>query len=174
MTRLGATRNRWRRKCILRLGFRGSYPIRVALPFCHITLSAQKPTKLPRILNTIGDHIKRRRLELGLYQGQVARVLGVDESTVTNWEKNRTSPTLRYLPKLVQFLDYDPLAGERHTLGGRLLHYRKAQGMTQKQLAQAIGIDPATLSRLERNQGRCLASVIEKASIFLGCHTPDL
>ena len=64
--------------------------------------------KLLTILNTHGDHIKKRRLELGLYQRQVAKILEVDESTVTNWEKNRTGPTRQLLPKVIQSLGYDP------------------------------------------------------------------
>jgi transcriptional regulator with XRE-family HTH domain len=141
------------------------------LPFCHITLSAQKPTKLPRILNTIGDHIKRRRLELGLYQAQVAEILAVTESTITNWEKNRTNPTLRSMPKIIEFLGYDPMPSDPETLGETVFQYRKSHGVSQKGLAQRIGIDPATLSRLERNRGGCLSWVLEKAAAFLETHT---
>ncbi len=145
--------------------------IRVALPFCHITLSAQKPTKLPRILNTIGDHIKKRRLELGLYQAQVAEMIGVDECTVTNWEKNRTTPTLRCLPKIIEFLGYDLTGGDACTLGRRLVQYRKCRGMTQKELARLIGIDPTTLGRLETKRGKRNPSVFQKVAAFLCAHT---
>ncbi|MDP2886817.1 MAG: helix-turn-helix transcriptional regulator [Ignavibacteria bacterium] len=137
------------------------------MPFCSITLTAQKPAKPPTILNTIGDHIKRRRLELGLFQKDVAQILGVDESTVTNWEKNRTTPMLWALPKIIEFLDYDPSFGDPSTLGGRLLRYRKYQGMTQKELSKQIGIDPSTIGRLEKNRGECLPSVLEKVGAFL-------
>ncbi len=51
----------------------------VALPFCSIHLTARKPRKPLTVLNTLGDHIKKRRLELGLLQRQVAGLLGVDE-----------------------------------------------------------------------------------------------
>lgn len=122
---------------------------------------------MPTVLNTIGDHIKKRRLELGLYQRQVAELIGVDECTVTNWERKRTTPALRYMPKIIEFLGYDPSVGEHDTLGGNLLHYRESRGMTQKVLARRIGIDPTTLSRVERNQGRSLNPVMEKLVDFL-------
>jgi transcriptional regulator with XRE-family HTH domain len=141
------------------------------LPFCSITLTAQKPAKLPTILNTIVDHIKKRRLELGLFQAQVASILGVDESTVTNWEKNRTSPTLRSMPKIIDFLGYDPMPRHSETLGEKLLQYRKSCGLSQKELAKRIGIDPATLSMLEREKGRCLTLVLKKVAAFLETHT---
>src|SRR6266511_2668936 len=63
-----------------------------ALPFCHVTLRGRKP--LPRAypgsVRTLGDHLCRRRLDLGLLQREVAERLGADECTVTNWELNRT------------------------------------------------------------------------------------
>ena len=119
----------------------------------------------------MGDHVKKRRLELGLYQAQVAKMLRVDESTVTNWEKHRTQPTLRALPKTVAYLGYDPMPAGTTRLGEMLLRYRKSRGVTQKELAKQIGIDPTTLSRLERKQGGCLPSVLEKVGAFLNDHT---
>ena len=144
----------------------------VALPFCSITLTAQKPTKLPRILNTIGDHIKKRRLELGLYQRQVAKVIGVDECTITNWEMNRTRPTLRTIPTIIEFLGYDPISTETTTLGEVPLRYRKSRGVNQKELAKQIGIDPTTLGRVERGGVNSSATVKEKISKFLLKHLP--
>ncbi|MFK5925465.1 MAG: helix-turn-helix transcriptional regulator [Desulfuromusa sp.] len=35
---------------------------------------------------TLGDHLRQRRIELGLYQKDVAAKLGVTTSTVWNWE----------------------------------------------------------------------------------------
>jgi transcriptional regulator with XRE-family HTH domain len=140
------------------------------LPFCSLTLKAQKPTKLPTILNSVGDHIKKRRLQLGLHQAQVAEILDVDESTITNWEKNRTSPALRAIPKIIEFLGYDPMPRRSETLGGQLSQYRKSRGMNQKVVAQQIGIDPATSSRLEREKGGCLTSVLKKVTAFLQTH----
>ena len=139
------------------------------MPFCNITLTGQKPSKIPENPKTIGEHIKKRRLELGLFQMQVAAIIGVDECTVTNWEKNRTTPMLWTFPKIIEFLGYDPSFGDASTIGEKLLRYRKSRGMTQKEFAGKIGIDPATLSRFERNRGRCFQSVMEKLEIFFCC-----
>ena len=38
------------------------------------------------------------------------------------------------------------------TIGQRLVAWRKAQGLSQRELARQIGLDPGTLSRIE--QGR--------------------
>jgi transcriptional regulator with XRE-family HTH domain len=60
------------------------------------------------VLVTVGDHIRRRRLDLGLLQREVAERLGADAATITNWELNRTQPALRFLPAIVGFLGYPP------------------------------------------------------------------
>jgi transcriptional regulator with XRE-family HTH domain len=104
---------------------------------------------------------------MGLYQKDLAQMLEVVVSTVTNWERNRTTPMLWALPKIIEFLGYDPSFGDPNALGGKLLGFRKSRGVTQKELARLIGIDPTTLGRLERNRGRYLRPVIEKLYVFL-------
>ena len=81
---------------------------RVALPFCGTELSAKKPQNpaSPKALTTLGDHIRKRRLDLGLRQQDVEATLGVTESTVTNWELNRITPYFTYLPRIIAFLGY--------------------------------------------------------------------
>src|SRR3990172_1919944 len=56
--------------------FRNARMDRGSLLFCQIRLTAQKPTKLPTVLNTIGDHIRKRRMELEMSQSQLAERLG--------------------------------------------------------------------------------------------------
>jgi len=155
------------RKCIIDFGYSDLRTSRVALPFCRVSLRAARSSKIPQNPHTWGDHIKKRRLELGLYQAQVALILGVTESTVTNWEKHRTNPTLRAIPKIIEFLSYDPMLGAPKSLSEELLQFRKRRGMSQKEMAKQIGIDPTTLSRLERNQGRCFNSVLRKTTALL-------
>jgi transcriptional regulator with XRE-family HTH domain len=128
-----------------------------------VVLTAKRPksVKFPKSLATIGDHIRTKRLELKLLQKGVARQVGVDETTVYNWERGYTGPPLRYMPKILEFLGYDPAPSEPATLGEKLLKYRRERGMTQKELARRIGIDPTTLSRLERNKdNRMFRSVV--------------
>lgn len=137
------------------------------MPFCRVSLKAARPSKILQNPHTSGDHIKKRRLELGLFQKDFAQTLGVDESTITNWEKNHTNPMLRLLPKIIEFLGYEPSVGNRDTLGGKLLRYRKSRGVTQKELAKQIVIDPTTLSRIERGKGKCFPSILERVIAFL-------
>ena len=41
---------------------------------------------------TLGQKIKKLRLERGLKQVELAKILGVNGMTVINWEKGRTRP----------------------------------------------------------------------------------
>ena len=111
-------------------------------------------------------------MELEISQSQLAERLRVRTDTIRNWERNRTSPALGYLPMVLEFLGYDPAPIATETLGEKLLKYRRDRGITQKELAQQIGIDPTTLSRLERNQGkRFFQNVLKKVNDFLREHS---
>jgi len=59
-------------------------------------LKAKRPqsSKYLQQLNTLGDRIRRRRLDLGLFQKQVAEQVGVDEETIFRWRA--TNPDLRF------------------------------------------------------------------------------
>ena len=110
--------------------------------------------------------MRKRRLDLKLLQKEVARKVGVDEATIYNWENNRSSPELHYIPKVIQFLGYVPFQGQAETLGEKIMYYRRLHSITQKELAHSLGVDPTTLARWERNEGRPQRALLEKMSAF--------
>ncbi len=124
-----------------------------ALPFCHVQLRGIKPPNpaCPKQLKTLGDHLRNRRLDRGMLQSEVAKLLAVTASSVWNWESNTSTPHWRYLKPIVEFLGYDPLppAG---TMAERLVRYRWLRGWTQKEMAKRLGVDPTTLARWERGE----------------------
>jgi len=91
-------------------------------------------------------------MELGLLQKEVARILGVSPSTIYNWENNRTSPSLRSIPKIIKFLNYIPYDIRGKPPGEELRLLRKALGLSQERLAAELGIDPSTLWRWEKGK----------------------
>ena len=70
---------------------------------------------------------------------------------MVNWEKGHSQPALCHMAGIVEFLGFAPLT-DGDDLAGKLLHHRKSRGMSQKQFAAHIGIDPGTLSRWERRE----------------------
>jgi DNA-binding transcriptional regulator YiaG len=87
------------------------------LPFCHLQIKAlrspyprlwkctQTASKAPK---TLGEHVKKRRLELHLLQSQLARLLRVDRASVQNWERSIHEPNAEVIPNVIDFLGYDP------------------------------------------------------------------
>ncbi len=127
------TAAKWRRgSCV-----RSRQALIPALPFRHVHLRGQKPlsSSYPTELQTVGDHLRKHRLDLGLLQRQAAGQLGVDTSTVTNWELGHTEPGFGWMPVIIGFLGYDPRPAPR-TIGEALRRHRTNRGMTQKALVR--------------------------------------
>lgn len=96
----------------------------------------------------LGDHLKKRRLELNLHQKQVAKRLNVNPWTLGNWEKNRRTPEVRFIPRIIEFLGYYPFP-EPETLAEKMIYERRMLGLSQKQLAKKLSVDEATVARWE-------------------------
>ena len=62
--------------------------------------------RLPEKLEIIGNHLLRRRLGLKLVHRQVAAQLGVNLSSLRNWEADRSKPTVEFMPAIIRFLGY--------------------------------------------------------------------
>jgi DNA-binding XRE family transcriptional regulator len=127
----------------------------VALLCCSVALKGRKPPPqgYPKEINTLGDHIRRRRMDLHLLQKDAAQRIGVDVCTINNWERQRTAPEIRQMSEIIRFLGYDPLP-QPTDLKERIMRFRMRQGMTQKELAKWLGIDPATLASWETGRHR--------------------
>jgi DNA-binding transcriptional regulator YiaG len=111
------------------------------------------PINYPKTLETLGDHIKSRRLALGLFQRQVADELRTDETTLFRWEHNMARPQIRYFPQILNFLGYDPFPVSV-TVADKLRAARRRLGFTQKAFAERLGVDPTTLRKWEQGRAR--------------------
>ena len=99
---------------------------------CYFHLRGRKapPDGYPQKLETLGDHLRKRRLDLALLQRQVAAELGVHEASIYNWERNRKSLQLRFVARITEFLGYVPDIGPLRTLGERIIATRRLLGLT--------------------------------------------
>ena len=69
--------------------------------------------------------IRRLRKQLGLSQGQLAKLVGVQQGTISMWESNTSPPTHKNLVRLTKILNctFDELIGSEEypsTLGGKM------------------------------------------------------
>lgn len=119
--------------------------------FVNLTLKCKRPVNpaYPTSLDTLGDHLRKIRLDRGLSQPQVAKVLKVTPDTVTGWELNRHQPPARLAKRIIKFLGYIPFAEDGVSLGKKLHFARQLSGKTQEQVAIRIGCDESNLRQIE-------------------------
>ena len=111
--------------------------------------------------------MRKKRLDLKLLQKDVAKRIGVNEATIWNWENDWSSPSLHYIPKIIEFLGYIPDCIKPKNLGKKIVIYRKLLGITQKELARHLGIDPTTLGRWERGESKPSKELLKKLNTLL-------
>lgn len=119
---------------------------------------------------TLGDHIRKRRMELNLFQKDVAAIFNVSEDCITYWENNRSGPQIQYYPPIFGFLGYCPFELDTSTFAGKIKAYRYLNGLTIKRFAKLVNVDPATVSRWEEGKG-CF-SKRKKLELLLKISTP--
>ncbi len=78
---------------------------RLILTFeCEVNLLEFNP-KYPKHPENFGERIRKKRMDLGLTMKEIARRLGVSETTVYNWEIKNIRPYRRTGEKLKAILD---------------------------------------------------------------------
>jgi transcriptional regulator with XRE-family HTH domain len=99
----------------------------------------------------LGEHLRKRRIEQGLIQKEVAKQLGVNTWTYILWEHGRSTPTIRFYPSIFGFLGYDPFPAPR-TLSEQIASKRRRLGLSFREVADLLGVDEGTVSRWESGE----------------------
>ena len=91
--------------------FKSYRPRLLMLPYVRIRLVAKRPPPPSYPLDPIslGNPLRKKRLDLGLSQKGLAARLQVSVGTLCNWERDRFLPQKRFIPRLRDFLGYCPL-----------------------------------------------------------------
>ncbi|MFQ6041713.1 MAG: sigma-70 family RNA polymerase sigma factor [Candidatus Poribacteria bacterium] len=102
-----------------------------------------------------GGYIRQRREALGLYQHELADKIGVHVSTVRLWEANREKPNFENFNKLLDLFNGHQQQIRRRVngriTGAYIKKQREIYGLTQKDLADRLGLTKETISSWERN-----------------------
>ena len=66
------------------------------------------------------------------------------------------------MPRVIGFLEYEPqrLAPRDHGKG--LVEFRRVRGMSQEELAHALGVDPSTLARWDKGEARPTGRILDR------------
>jgi DNA-binding XRE family transcriptional regulator len=69
---------------------------------------------VPREPQTVGGHLRRRRLQLKLHQSQAARKLNISTVTMSRWECDKVFPTEPFHRQIEEYLGYNPFNSATH------------------------------------------------------------
>lgn len=111
----------------------------------------------------MGKKIQRKRLELGLTQLEMAKLLNLNDQTISRWETEESIPNVKHYPSIISFLGTYPFEIEE-SLGGKCKRYRFTQGLSQKRLAQILKIPLKNIQAIEKKEIRL--SITEEAAFI--------
>jgi len=78
------------------------------LPISELKITVKRPNKqYPKQVVTIGEHIRKRRLDLKLYQRELGDIIGICSTEICRWENGGLIQE-QFFPKIIEFLNYDP------------------------------------------------------------------
>ncbi|MBI1818634.1 MAG: helix-turn-helix domain-containing protein [Deltaproteobacteria bacterium] len=114
----------------------------------------------------MGDHLRRKRMLLGLRQRDVATILAISIATLERWERNETQPKPYLIPRIIDFLGYAPYEPQDR-FGSWLLMARRALGLSRKRLAKRLSVDESTIFRWESGRAGPQAALLRRLRAVL-------
>ena len=83
-------------------------PIQISRPRQPYPRHWKLNQRIPSQPQTLGEQIKKYRLELHWLQTDVAAKIGISSTSVSNWERGVSSPSRRMTKRIAEFLSYMP------------------------------------------------------------------
>jgi transcriptional regulator with XRE-family HTH domain len=107
-------------------------------------------------------------MDLNLFQKELAERLGANKDTVRFWENSQARPSLAKIPKIIEFLGYDPLEKKTEILGERIREFRRVHGLSRGKFAEQLGVDQTTLAGWESGEHRPSKKMLKEVILLLG------
>ena len=144
--------------------------------------------------NSIGEHLKKKRFDLGIRQSEAAQQLGVSKRTLSLWETDVVYPTWPFQPRISAYLGHDPFTdpalgrpkGNESSgvaflvsyaptnIGQQLMKYRLNLRRNRKEFAEELGVSIKTLRGWETCQWQPCANHLELIAALLKTDTDDV
>ena len=169
----------------------GRSPSGVRLPFCDRVVNVPRKDIAPvwtrsfpvsKQPQTIGQHLRKKRFELGIRQIEAARRLGVSNRTLSLWECDRVPPAWANQPRIVAYLGYDPFTDPTVgrprgnetidvaflaqsgplSLGHQIVKRRMELRKNREECAEEMGISARTLQAWETNRYQPSSALLKR------------
>jgi len=133
-------------------------------------LRQTKKVRKPRIHDyslfpqTVGEHVRKVRIERDLSQLDVARLIGVSDESIYYWENARSVPQVQFYPAIIAFLGFYPFSHDTRTIAGKLQQLINCNGWTRAACAKTLQLDSGTIKRIlkgKRTMTPKIVSVIQ-------------
>jgi transcriptional regulator with XRE-family HTH domain len=118
------------------------------LPNVPARLRAAKPELQADRTSDLASCLRRRRKELGLFQPEAGKLIGVCKSSIWSWENNRAEPEDWLHPSIIRFLGREPWPQPK-TLAERLRAARRRRGMSIQAAARLMRVAHGALANWE-------------------------
>lgn len=101
------------------------------------------------MVETLGDHLRVKRLDERLRQKDLGALLSVSKEAIFLWENNKTTPPVKYLPVICEYLTYCPIQPVKNFGDQFKLWRTHTLGFTLKEATEKVGIYQKTLAQIE-------------------------
>ena len=166
------------------------------LPFCDRTVNVPRNDVAPvwshsfpisKEPTSLGQHLRKKRFDMGMRQTQAADILNVSNRTLSLWETDRIYPAWAFQPRIIAYLGHDPftnpalgmpkgnetqsvaiLAPEAPaTIGQKIQQQRLKMRKNRKECAKELGVSVKTLRSWETNSRQPSKQLRQKLINFL-------
>ncbi|WP_051539798.1 helix-turn-helix domain-containing protein [Clostridium ihumii] len=108
-------------------------------------------------MNTLGNRLKKLRMNKNLEQKDLAQILKVHKGTISNWENDKRNPDNDMIVKIANFFNCstDYLLGRTDasikTIGDRIHSIRESLNLTGEDFGRKLNVTKVAVSNWENN-----------------------
>lgn len=121
---------------------------------------------------TLGEHLRKRRLDLRRTQEQSAKYFAISVTTYNYWEANRVTPDVSRSPQIIGYLGYDPFPAPKG-FSESVCALRRHLGLDRQRFAKQLGVDAKSVLNWEKARTVPFKKVRERLAA-LGPNLPHL
>ena len=123
----------------------------------------------------LAQNLKYLREQKGLNQADLAKILGVKQPTVGNWEVGKREPDIDMLIRLAEYFDVTlddivlkDLRPPASRYAENILYLRKRHGLSQMDIGQLLKVTQKCVSKYEKGESAVDVEKLMKLADFFG------